>query len=171
MRNILYTLMFLFALNANSQNKTPSIKSLSLSYMKAYGDWDYKKMGTFYSDSIHFQDPTAIEAFASSNFDLVGKEKVVGLFKSIFPDKLPEHVAFRVKDLFVSGSYAVISSYYELLLPKSWYKEKADGKIFINIPIVTILRFNKGKIISHSDYADYNAYKKQISLQLKKSKQ
>lgn len=169
MRKTLYFLIFLFSLSASSQSKPSSIKSLALSYMKAYGDWDYNKMSTFYSDSIHFKDPTAIEAFGS-NFDQIGKEKVRALFKSIFPDKLPEHVAFLVKDIFVSGTYAIVNSDYELILPSSWSGDKSHGKIFVRIPIITILKFDKGKISSHKDYADYDSYKKQIALQIKGSK-
>lgn len=151
------------------QAKKDNITDLAIQYLSAYSDWDVAKMKTFYSDSIHFKDPTAIEAF-NSDYDVVGKEKVAAKFKSVFPDVLPEHVSFNIKTHFKSGTFVIINSTFELILPKSWYGDAASGKIFVSVPMITILRFKDQKIISHQDYVDYDSYNKQISFQLKKEK-
>lgn len=173
---LLKSLLILFCLisfNVFSQTNTKEkqakkvdIINLATQYISAYSDWDVAKMKTFYSDSIHFNDPTAIEVF-NSDYDVVGKEKVANKFKSVFPDIKPEYVSFNIKSHFKSGTFVIINSTFELILPKSWYGDAASGKIFVSVPMVTILRFKEQKIISHQDYVDYDSYNKQISYQLK----
>ena len=152
--------------NTNQKKKTFKIANLALQYMEAYSNWDSHKMKTFYSDSIHFKDPTALEIFGPQ-YDALGKENVANVFKNVFPEKLPDYINFKVKDYFESGTYVVINSDFEFVLPKAWYGDKASGKIFVSVPLVTILRFKDEKISSHQDFVDYNSYRKQISLQLK----
>lgn len=160
----------LTSLNVVSQNDATNRNTdIALQYMKAYSAWDVAKMKTFYSDSIQFKDPTAVETF-NSNYDAIGKEKVAAIFKGVFPDALPEYVSFNVKEHFKSGSFVVINSTFQLILPKSWNGDTASEKIFVSVPMVTILRFKNQKIISHKDYVDYDSYKQQISLQLKTKK-
>lgn len=148
------------------QVKKDNITDLAIQYMAAYSDWNVSKMKTFYSDSIHFNDPTAIEAF-NSDYNVVGKEKVANKFKSVFPDIPPEYVSIRIKEHFKSGSFIIMNLTFELILPKSWYGDAATGEIFVSVPMVTILKFKDLKIMSHQDYVDYDSYNKQISYQLK----
>ena len=160
-----FFLTFIFYnISAQSIQKTPEKDALA--YIEAYSKWDVDKMKKFYADSIHFHDPTAVEAF-DAKYNVKGKDKVAKLFKNIFQNSLPEHISFKVNNYFSSGSFVVINTTFNLILPKSWYGDKANGKIFVSVPAVTILRFSKGKIISHKDYFDYDSYKKQISFQLK----
>lgn len=170
MKNKLF--LFLSVLNLHFVS-AQSIEKVSvkdaLSYMNAYSDWNIDKMKEFYSDSIHFHDPTAVEAFRN-NYNVKGKEKVVALLKGIFSGSTPKHISFKVKEHFTSGSFIIINSTFTLIVPTSWFGKQADGKIFVSVPAVTVLRFSKGKIISHKDYFDYDSYKKQIALQLKTKK-
>ena len=156
----------LLGIPMNAQNETKTIEELALGYMAAYSEWNPQKMGSFYADSVQFKDPTALEVFGPK-FNVQGKDELVELMAGIFPDGPPEYVNFAVKDYFVSGTYAVVNSTFELVLPKQWYGEAADGEIFVSVPITTILRFKEGKLVSHQDYVDYNNYQKQIKLQLK----
>nr|WP_298924599.1 nuclear transport factor 2 family protein [uncultured Allomuricauda sp.] len=163
--------LFLFAANIIcAQVSQDSLSKMALDYMSAYSEWNVEKMGAFYKDSVHFKDPTAVEAF-QTNFDLVGKDKVMSLLKSVFPDAPPEYASFKVKEHFVSGTHAIINSNFELVLPKSWFGDSALGKIFVSVPMVTILKFDEKKISSHFDYVDYNSYQKQISFQVKEKKE
>lgn len=163
-KKLVYLVLFLVTFHVISQEKEGAIKDLALNYMKAYSNWDYAKMNTFYTDSIHFKDPTAQEVFGLG-YDLVGKDKVTTFFKSIFPNALPEHLSFIIKEHFVSGSHVVVNATFNLILPEGWYGGGRSGKIFVSVPLVTILRFQGEKIMMHHDYVDYNSYLKQIRLQ------
>jgi len=164
-----YILFFLFSIGITNisigQINSTKISEIGIKYMRAYSDWNVDVMGTFYADSIHFQDPTAKEAFQIS-FDFTGKENVISMFRNVFKDQKPEHVAFKVKNTFESGSYVIFNSNYELIAPSSWFGKNVTDKVFISISVLTILKFKNDKIIEHIDYADYNSYKKQIGLQI-----
>jgi limonene-1,2-epoxide hydrolase len=77
-------------------------------------------------------------------------------------------VVFKLNSHFKSDNFVIINSTFESILPDEWFGNNANGKVFVSLPIVTILKFVGDKIISHTDYADYNTYKKQIQLQMKK---
>ncbi|TJY37785.1 nuclear transport factor 2 family protein [Pontimicrobium aquaticum] len=157
-----------------SYGQTPSAgrssEDLALEYMEAYGNWDFDKMKTFYDDNIRFQDPTATEAFKSA-FETVGKEKVYTMFKGVyqaFENNKPPYISINVDKIFSSGSFVVVNSTYQSVLPNVWYKNSNTEKIMVSIPILTILQIKNGKIVSHKDYADYDTWNKQIQAQLTK---
>ncbi len=170
MTQTLFTFLFVLGIASfiNGQNNEHvDIEKLALDYMKAYSDWNYEKMSTFYHDSIHFIDPTAQVAF-KQKFEHKGIENVKNSFKRIYGEAKPEFVVFKVNSHFISDNFAIINSTFESILPEEWFGDKANGKVFIALPVVTILKFAGDKIISHIDYADYNTYRQQIKLQMKK---
>lgn len=152
-----------------AQSSTRFLDTLASDYMEAYGKWDFDKMKTFYSDTIHFEDPTGSEQFGQHYF-IDGKENVYHFFKDMFKgsfkDNKPRYVNFIIDKKIITESYAIFSSTFECIIPTNWYKENSNESILISIPFVTILRFRNGKIISHSDFGDYTTYIKQIRAQL-----
>ncbi|SFS69973.1 nuclear transport factor 2 family protein [Lutibacter maritimus] len=169
-----YTLFLLYILTpilfySQSDSESQSTKILAIEYMKAYGKWDFDTMKTYHSEDIHFEDLTGSEAF-DQKFDFHGKENVLAFFKNVFKggfenDK-PPYVDFKIEKIFESGSFIIINSTFESLIPNSWFGKNTSDKILISIPFLTILQIKNARIISHKDYGDYNTYKKQIKAQL-----
>ncbi|NHN25764.1 nuclear transport factor 2 family protein [Flavobacterium jejuense] len=165
----LSTLFFLISYSLVSQNNMNSNDSIATAYMKAYGDWNFDTMKTFYSEDIHFEDPTAEKAFGQP-FLFKGKENVYAFFKGVFKDRFknnkPPYVNFIIEKKFCANSFVIINSTFECVIPTSWFKKESKETILIAIPFVTILEIENGKIKKHTDYGDYSKYNAQIKAQL-----
>ena len=171
MKFTLIITLFLAVFNYSfSQQSDSNVEKIALEYMEAYGNWDFDKMKTFYADNVIFEDPTGTEAFGQS-FMYEGKEKVHSFFQGIFKDKFendkPPYVDFIIEKTFFSGSFAIINSTFECVIPTSWYKEGSDETVLVAVPFVTVLKIKNGLIESHTDYGDYKKYNTQIQSQLK----
>lgn len=166
----LYVLCFFTCFFSSAQTKEELNHKIATDYMQAYGNWDFDKMKTFYADNIHFEDPTAKEAFGQP-FIFDGKENVYNFFSGVFKDRFendkPPYVHFTIEKNYTSGSYVVINSTFECVLPSSWFKKDSNETILISIPFVTILCIENGLITKHTDYGDYSKYKEQINAQIK----
>lgn len=154
----------------SAQVSEGSIEQIAKNYINAYSDWDFDKMKTFYANDIVFNDPTASKAF-NSNFKKTGKEDVYNFFKNVFKGQFknnkPPYIKFKIEKSFQSNNYVIFNTVFESIIPVSWFKQNSNEKVLISMPFVTILEFNKDKkIISHTDYGDYSAYKEQINAQL-----
>ena len=171
MRKLFYFTLILFVNYVSiAQSKENTSNKIALEYMEAYGHWDFDKMKTFYSENIHFEDPTAKDAFKQT-FIFEGKENVYTFFKNVFEGKFenakPTYVNFVIEKNFTSGSYTVINSTFECILPTSWFKKDSNETIFISIPFTTVLSIENGLINSHIDYGNYTKYFEQINAQIK----
>jgi ketosteroid isomerase-like protein len=165
----LITLLILYPVKA--QTHIDSLETIATQYMKAYGSWDFDKMKTFYAEDIHFEDPTALEAFGQPYiFDK--KENVYNFFKNVFKGKFkndkPPYVNFSIEKLFAIGNLVIINSTFECIVPSDWFVEKSAETVLIAIPFVTILQIEKGLIKKQTDYGDYHLYKAQIRNQINK---
>lgn len=151
----------------NFNNKA---KDIALRYMSAYGNWDFDSMKTFYAEDVYFKDPTGSEKF-NQKFEYVGKENVYqffkGIFNNAFSDGKPPYVSFKIGNVFSTGTFVIVNSTFECILPNRWFRDSNNEKIFISIPFLTILQIKNNKIISHTDYGDYDTYNKQIEAQIK----
>ncbi|WP_223788237.1 nuclear transport factor 2 family protein [Marinicella meishanensis] len=147
----------------------PSLAALATQYMQAYSAWDIPAMSQLQHANIHFNDPTATDAFGRS-FSHRGKAEVATFLSGIFGENKPQHLTFKVKEQFVSGNHVVIHATFESVLPDAWYGERATGPVLVSIPITTVLVFADQQIISHTDYADYASYQQQINWQLAPAK-
>ncbi|MFI0429411.1 nuclear transport factor 2 family protein [Mariniflexile sp. HMF6888] len=175
-KHTLFVLLILtpFLFYSQSDIGSQSHKTIALSYMEAYGDWDFDTMKTFYAENIHFEDPTGSEVF-NQKFDFNGIKEVYnffrGVFKNGFENERPPYVDFRIEKVFESGSFIIINSTFECQLPNAWFKEPSSERILISIPFLTILQIENGKIISHTDYGGYDSYMKQIQAQITNNKE
>ena len=172
MRLLFYCTLCLFINSLSfAQSETNANKNIAMDYMEAYGNWDFDKMKTFYSENIHFEDPTANDAFKQP-FVFDGKEKVYQFFKNVFEGKFenakPSYVNFIIEKSFTSGSHTVVNSTFECVLPTSWFAKNSNETIFISIPFTTILTIENGLITTHIDYGNYTKYFEQINAQIQK---
>ncbi|MGE0589053.1 MAG: nuclear transport factor 2 family protein [Cyclobacteriaceae bacterium] len=141
--------------------------STTMRYYEAYSRWDVASMSTFFHDSIEFKDLTAKDVFKSGKFEHLGKEAVSKFWSGIFGDQRLSYVDMVVNNAFTAGDYVVVNTTLSLILPPSW-TGNAPGKVFVSLPIKSLLRFRDGKIIRQYDFADYALYNKQIEVQLEK---
>lgn len=169
MKTVFVSCLLLFTTLSLASDDKPSLKQLASQYMQAYSDWNIEVMSALHSEDVRFDDPTATEAFGRS-FAHQGKTQVHTFLSGIFADNKPRHLAFKVHQQYVSGNHVVIQSTFESVLPEGWYGERATGPVFVAIPITTVLVFKDHKIISHTDYADYDSYQQQINWQLAPAK-
>jgi ketosteroid isomerase-like protein len=133
------------------------------SFYKAYSDWNIPLMTSFYSDDIEFKDLTASEAFKGATYEHAGKTNVTAFWSGIFGAEKPAYVKVNVESAFASGNFVIANTRFSLELPVTWTGGKKD--VFVNIPIKTLLEVKGGKIVRHYDFADYNLYNQQISIQ------
>jgi ketosteroid isomerase-like protein len=134
-------------------------------YYQAYAKWDVSTLTTFYHDSIEFKDLTAKDMFKGGTYEHNGKEDVSRFWSGIFKDTPLEYVDMIVHNMFTAGDFVMVNSTLSMVLPPSW-TVNAPGKVYVSLPIKTVLRFKEGKIISQYDFADYNLYNKQMNAQM-----
>lgn len=151
--------------NKATAQANPNIET-ALGYMSAYAQWNIDKMSTYFHDSVNFVDYTAIEAFPGGTYRHQGKIDVTKAWKDIFANDLPSFVNVTVQNAYATGSFVVLHTIFEMVLPDGWTPKSSD-KVLVSFPIKTVLRFRDGKIISQSDFADYALYLKQINVQIK----
>jgi len=132
-------------------------------FYKAYSDWNIPLMTSFYAENIEFKDLTAKEAFKGGTYEHNGKASVTIFWSGIFGADKPEHVRVNLESAFASGNFVIANTRFSLELPVSWTGGKKD--VFVNIPIKTLLEIKEGKVVRHYDFADYNSYNQQISVQ------
>lgn len=141
--------------------------STTMRYYEAYSRWDVASMSTFFHDAIEFKDLTAKDMFKGGKFEHFGKEAVSGFWSGIFGNEQLSYVDMVVNNAFTAGDYVIVNTTLSLVLPSSW-TGNAPGKVFVTLPIKSLLGFRDGKIIRQYDFADYNLYNKQIQVQLEK---
>lgn len=149
-----------------NNNRGTNVKA-TLDYYRAYSRWDVAAMSTFFHDSIDFKDLTAKDSFAGGEFEHRGKEAVTKFWSGIFGDHQLSFVDMTVHNTFTAADFVIANTTLSLVLPALW-TGNAPGKVYVSLPIKTLLKFKDGKIISQSDFADYTLYNKQIQAQLTK---
>lgn len=145
-----------------------SEEQIAKAYMQAYSNWDFEKMSTFYHDSVRFHDPTAEAAFPNAAYKHQGKDAVKGFFSGVFNQQQPEFVRLKSNGEFSAANIFIFHSDFECILPSAWFGEGVEGKVFVSIPLDTILEIKDGKIYRHTDYGGYKIYNSQINAQLAK---
>ncbi len=169
-RFYILTLLSVTTLFSMAQVEAKSNHHIAMDYMRAYGQWDFDTMKSFYADQVHFEDVTAKEAFKQA-FVFDGKEDVYQFFKHVFANKFenvkPSYVHFNIQNSFTSNSTTVVHSIFDCIIPTSWFDESSTEVILISIPFTTILTIEDGLIVQHLDYGDYDTYFEQIRAQLK----
>lgn len=136
--------------------------TLARNYLKAYEELDFDKMGTFYHDSIVFEDLIYEEVYKQPG-RVEGKDNVVNTWKSAFQHK-PEYIRITVREAFASGSYVVLDQIFENMT------RAGEKTSLIKGQMLTVLKFKAGKIIEQKDFAEYSAFNRQMLFQSRNEK-
>ena len=168
-KDLLALLMFLLAPNlAISQHANQKDANVAEAYMEAYSNWDVEKMGELYHPDVHFHDPTAEVAFPNGKYEFTGKQNVKGFFEGVWNKSKPNYIELQIANRFTVGNIYIFHSIFHSILPGDWFGKDITEKVFISITLDSIIEISDGLIISHTDYADYTTYNKQIQAQLAK---
>lgn len=165
-RILLFVLVLAIGNPLSAQNNADENEKIAKAYIAAYNNWDFEAMSKLHHDSIHFHDPTAEVAFANGSYKHDGKAAVKGFFSGVFNNGQPEHVKLVVKETFSSVNIFIFHSDFECVLPGSWFGKDVTEKVFVSIPLDTILEIKDGKVFRHTDYGDYSSYARQIQSQI-----
>lgn len=136
--------------------------TLARNYLKAYEELDFDKMGTFYHDSVVFEDLIYEEVYKQPG-RVTGKEKVINTWKVTFQHK-PEYIRITVREAFASGSYVVLDQIFENMT------RAGEKTSLIKGQMLTVLKFKDGKIIEQQDFAEYSAFSRQMLFQSRNEK-
>ncbi len=138
---------------------TGNTKKISTKYFNDYIKLNFEGMKSQMHDSISFNDPTAKSIFGIELIE--GKTKVLENLKKTY-EAIVEMKSEPIRTMFSSNV-----GIFEVQLT---YKFKVDNKKTItinNMPLIVVLYVEKGEIIKHRDYGDYNnflvQYKKQLT--------
>jgi limonene-1,2-epoxide hydrolase len=117
-------------------------------YFKAYFSKDWKTIERLADKQIRFSDPTAALPFGPSP-EKTGNKVLVAAFEETLT---PLDLDFQSLRTVYSGEYAI----YEGSL--TWTSHLKQRSITATVPLITILRVVKGRIVEHRDYADYQPF-------------
>lgn len=143
--------------------KEKSNVDVALNYMAAYAASDVQAMSAFYTSGVVFKDLTAKDFFGSSNFEQTGKANVAEFWKAVLVDTQAKYLSVNVNSTFYSGSYVMLNTTFSMVLPPTWTGGKEN--VLVSFPIQTVLQIIDGRVAQHWDFADYDSYRSQISIQ------
>lgn len=124
----------------------------ALQYLDLYHRGEIKQMGEFLKDSSLMEDPTA--AGFGMGLHQVGREKIVAKLEELFA--AVGNPEFRTELEFTTGAYGVSGGTFTYDAPGSSVG-RAEETIRVELPVVSVVEMDeKGKIVAHRDYADYD---------------
>jgi hypothetical protein len=124
-------------------------------YMNAYGEMRFEDWRELYGPSPVFQDPT-LEVFGEeADAPRIGADAIV----SWFTDNVDGTLAFDVsiEDAFYTPSHAVFLSTVRSTVDGESVGGP-EGPVQVEVPMVTALTFEAGKIVGHRDFWDAEAW-------------
>jgi ketosteroid isomerase-like protein len=127
-------------------------KQVGEAYFDAYINKDWDKLGTLLADRGNFNDPTARLVFGQIN--VTGKAEVLDYFRRNYPEITMKFLPQRKT---YSGHYAI----FEGML--NWTYQSPNGTERVVMPFINILQIEGGKVVKHTDLADYHPFFKHDS--------
>lgn len=155
MKSLFSTVLFVassFILNAQS------IEDISKRYLEAYFNLDQSTYAEFLSDDIEWSDPTWSEV-DPNNVPVKGKEQVLNHLKSATAGI--SDMEYVIEKHFVSGNIGV----FEGWLSYKWLDAEQGKTYEFRIREVSILVFQEGRIVKHTDYSDFKTWLSQYRSQ------
>ncbi|MCL6272625.1 nuclear transport factor 2 family protein [Muricauda sp. 2012CJ35-5] len=141
------------------QHEELDLKTISRTYIDAYFGKSIDIFASMMADEVEWSDPTWAEVDPSTKL-VSGKTKVLQHLKQATAEI--QNMSYAIDHHFVSGNFAV----FEGTLNYEW-KQEATGKVFsFSMREVSVLEFESGLIVKHTDYTDFKRWKEQYTSQL-----
>lgn len=152
MKNAIIVLVFICvsSVAANAQNKI----TIANNFFDAYEQMDFDKMGSYWDDSLKFQDLIVSELYGLEETQY-GRETMLKLWKKVFSKK-PNYMDISILDQFVSGDYVVTHLILESSISRGEKTAISNGEMF------TIFKIENDKITEHYDFGDYYRWDRQM---------
>lgn len=125
-------------------------KSIAEPYFLAYIARDWSAMEALMHTDVSWQDPTAEQLFSGKTVQ--GKSKALDHLRKTFSGIL--HMDARVTRRLFSANHAIFESALD------WTSALGAEKSMTvrATPFVVVLRIQEGKVVEHTDYADYHGF-------------
>lgn len=144
----------LVAFNSRAQD----LKKLSKEYIEAYFALDRETLKDYLAEDVHWSDPTWKEVDPAS-VPISGRQEMLTHLKKATNGI--EKMNYAIDSHFVSGNIAV----FEGVLSYTWKDDRSGKSYDFKMREVSVLEFNQGKIIKHTDYTDFKAWLAQYQKQ------
>lgn len=152
MKNAIIAIVFICvsSVAANAQNKI----TIANNFFDAYEQMDFDKMGSYWDDSLKFQDLIVSELYGLEETQY-GRETMLKLWKKVFSKK-PNYMDISILDQFVSGDYVATHLILESSISRGEKTAISNGEMF------TIFKIVNDKITEHYDFGDYYRWDRQM---------
>lgn len=142
------------------QREELDLKTISRTYIDAYFGKSVDIFAPMMADDVEWSDPTWAEVDPSTK-PVSGKTKVLQHLEQATAEI--QNMSYAIDHHFVSGNIAV----FEGTLNYEW-KQGTTGKVYsFSMREVSVLVFESGLIIKHTDYTDFKKWVEQYNAQLK----
>lgn len=130
--------------------RSDQTKAVAEPYFSAYIARDWGALETLMHSEMSWRDPTAEQLF--SGMTVLGKGKALNHLRKIFSGI--SHMEAHVTRSLFSANHAIFESTLD------WTSALGNGKSMTirSTPFVVVLRIQDGKVIEHTDYADYHGF-------------
>lgn len=155
MKAMIINLMSVSVLFIQSKTNTEqTVHELSRQYLKYYHSGQVSELPGFWAKWVEFEDQTA--GIAGEALLIQGRDKVKKELTRLFG--AVEGLNFSPEFGFSSGNFTVSagSISYQISISE-------NSKRKVTFDVVTILEFEAGKVVKHTDYADYQNMIKQLN--------
>jgi ketosteroid isomerase-like protein len=130
--------------------RSDQTKAVAEPYFSAYIARDWAALETLMHTEVSWRDPTAEQLFAG--MAVRGKSTALDHLRKIFSGilNMDAHVTRRL----FSANHAIFESALD------WTSALENGKSMTirATPFVVVLRIQDGKVVEHTDYADYHGF-------------
>ncbi|MCB1043814.1 MAG: nuclear transport factor 2 family protein [Acidobacteria bacterium] len=125
------------------------------SYIAAYEKVDVDTMATFYRDDTIFEDPTyrtTSGLMGEPMGAIVGKAKISQMLTALKSSMLG--MQFEIREQFITGRHAV----FVMQVTAQMNIDDNLPPLTAQVPLITVLEFEKGFVVHHQDFADYRTF-------------
>lgn len=130
--------------------------ALAQAYLRAYQDQDMPALAEFWTSESVWQDPTGAEIGASAE-PVRGAENIRAHLTAVCAGI--KELRFDLPQRFTSGAQVVCIGRFSFVLEARGAGSSAD--IPFSMDTVIILELKEGKVVRHTDYADFSSWRAQ----------
>lgn len=134
---------------------------VGIRYLDALYAFDYAELEDVFDPDAVFEDPTVV-AFAGEAVRVTGRSAIFDFFRQASEGIVDG--GFEVLSSFATGQFVVFNLEYWSTFEGELMAVQAKI-ITIKVPGVTILKFQDGLLIHHTDHVDYELLHEQVAKQ------
>ena len=136
-----------------------SREATARAYLRALETMDFTAQRGFYTPESVFEDPTS-DIFGEP-WHFVGPEAIVAFWRTSGQNVI--EMEWEIRQLYVTGARVMVSFASHMRLKSE--QLGIPGKTFSGtIHVMTVLRIEDGKVLRHTDHADYSDALRQMEL-------